>query len=517
MGKVIKFLKIILPILFLSFFTIILRLYKLEELFYFSYDESIPAFVSKRLIEDNHIGLIGGVTPFGFHLTPYFYWFLAFILKLGNFDPIAWGYTSAFISVLTVITIFVIGNNFAGRKTAFIASSIWAFSYLANLYDRRLWALYWGPLIALLTIYSLSKIIAGKRKYIYVLTFVLILGFSADPSNLIFFGLTVVCFLVYKIKIKKDVFIALLIFLLSLLPLVVFDLRHNFANLRPVLNYSKQANIETNSFGKIASDNVLIFPRSFARLMYVFGDGEVSKQYSYCTNYIEEKFSKIPFALVLSAAFVLLWFLYKNLLKKDGKWNLIAATIALYFIGIQLFGTLFKSDVFEHYTSALLPLYALITGKLTKNLPRSVWLAVLALFIFLNLYKLNIAENKIGQGVKKQAINYVQQNTKSVDFSLEALSSCWRYSGFRYLFSAYGREPVKSYVDPNLAYLYRMPVAKIHPNTVAVFVVHDFNLETDNFYKKYALYKSHERQGKLFGNIEVILMDNSSKWFDKVN
>ena len=101
-------------------------------------------------------------------------------------------------------------------------------------------------------------------------------------------------------------------------------------------------------------------------------------------------------------------------------------------------------------------------------------------------------------------------------FSLDSLSTCWKYSGYRYLFAIFGREPVKSYVDPNLAYLYgTTPVAEKHPPTVVTFVINDFVPETEQFYKRYALLKSHEIKSSIFGVIEVIIMDNSSGWFDK--
>src|SRR3990167_9949603 len=143
------------PILILLIATFILRIYKIEELFYFSYDESIPAFVARRLILWQHIPLIGAVTPFNFHLGPYFYWFLALILFLGKLNPIAWGWTSATIAMLTTLMMYTVGANFANKKVGFTAAILWSFSYLANVYDRHLWALYLGPLISLFVIYSL--------------------------------------------------------------------------------------------------------------------------------------------------------------------------------------------------------------------------------------------------------------------------------------------------------------------------------------------------------------------------
>src|SRR3989344_9511891 len=99
------------PILILLIATFIFRIIRIEELFYFTYDESIPAFVARRLILWNHLPLIGGVTPFNFHLGPYFYWFYAIILFFGKLNPLAWGYASAVIAVITTLMIYLVGKS----------------------------------------------------------------------------------------------------------------------------------------------------------------------------------------------------------------------------------------------------------------------------------------------------------------------------------------------------------------------------------------------------------------------
>src|SRR3989344_5203019 len=104
------------PIILLLLFNFIFRIYKLEELFYFSYDEEIPAFVGRNLILFKDISFLGGVTPFGFHLAPYFYWFLAGLLFLGKLNPIIWGYAGAAIAILTTLMMFLVGKEFFGRK-----------------------------------------------------------------------------------------------------------------------------------------------------------------------------------------------------------------------------------------------------------------------------------------------------------------------------------------------------------------------------------------------------------------
>src|SRR3972149_8236127 len=147
------------PIVLLLLLTFFLRIYNIEELFYFSFDEEVRAFVARKLIEFGDISLLGGVTPFGFHLAPYFYWFLAFLLFFGELNPIIWGYAGASIAIATTLMMFLVGKEFFGKRVGFLAASFWTFSYLANVYDRHLWALYWGPLVLLTVIYSLYKIV----------------------------------------------------------------------------------------------------------------------------------------------------------------------------------------------------------------------------------------------------------------------------------------------------------------------------------------------------------------------
>ena len=122
----------------------------------------------------------------------------------------------------------------------------------------------------------------------------------------------------------------------------------------------------------------------------------------------------------------------------------------------------------------------------------------------------------MGLTYKRQAIEYTMREVGNRDFSLDSLSTCWRYGGYRYLFAVFGREPVKSYVDPNLAYLYGpTKVAPEHPETVVAFITHDFVPETNSFYRQYSFLKAHEVENRIFGNIEVVILDNSSGWLDK--
>ena len=357
------------------------------------------------------------------------------------------------------------------------------------------------------------KIIEGNHKFIYLLAVSLAFGIHADPSNLIFVGLTVIVWIFYKIPIRKSTIIAVLIIILSFTPLVVFDLTHNFANTKPLVKYLSQGRTPPGSNPQGFIDNSLYFPRVFARLIYPSGDHQIAKSYSYCPDYASGKLENVPVVFVLAASLILLGFIVTSL-KLPFQFKILSLLIVLHFLGIQLFGTFFRSDIFEHYITGLFGVFLITLAFFVAKLPKKIWLIVLAGFIFFNLQKLFWAKNSMGLTYKRQAIEYTMREVGNRDFSLDSLSSCWRYAGYRYLFAAFGREPVKSYVDPNLAHLYGpTKVAFEHPETVVVFVTHDFVPETDVFYRQYARLKVYEVDNGIFGNIEVIILDNSKKWF----
>jgi len=514
------------PIVLLLLLTFFLRIYNIEELFYFSFDEEVPAFVARKLIEFGDISLLGGVTPFGFHLAPYFYWFLAALLFIGKLNPIIWGYAGAVVATVTTLMMFLVGRDFFNKKVGYLAASFWTFSYLANVYDRHLWALYWGPLIALVVIYSLYKITKGNEKftlslqtksrsanYVYLLGATLAFGIHADPSNLIFIALVAIVWIFYKIPIKKSTVIAVIIIILSFAPIAVFDLTHNFANAKPLIKYFSQGKAHPANNPQGFVDNSLYFSRVFARLIYPSGDHQIAKSYSYCPDYAFGKLKKMPAIPVLIGSLILLGFVARSA-KAPFQFKVISLLVALYYVGIQLFGTVFRSDIFEHYITGLFAIFLIILGFFFAKLPKKIWLVILAGFIFFNLQKLFSTQNSMGLTYKRQVIEYTMQEVGMRDFSLDSLSTCWRYGGYRYLFAVFGREPVKSYLDPNLAYLYGpTKVASEHPQTVVALITHDFVPESDTFYKQYARLKAREVENGIFGNIEVIVLDNSSGWF----
>ena len=218
---------------------IILRLWRLPEVFHFTYDEEVFAFIGKRMFVNGHIPLIGGVTPMHVHLAPYFYWLSGIFLWFSKLNPLGWGYAAVLISCITMILLFVTTQKIYGRTVAIIALFIYCISFYQNVFDRHYWGLVFDGLISVGVMFSIFNIINLKTKYVYLLSLLLAFGINTDPSMIVLILLSIISLFYFKPKINFKIYlIALFIFLFSFLPLVIFDLRHNFYHLKTLWQYS---------------------------------------------------------------------------------------------------------------------------------------------------------------------------------------------------------------------------------------------------------------------------------------
>src|SRR3989339_1905336 len=92
--------------LVLGFF---LRLIYLQEWFHFEFDEEVIAWKLRQFVSFGKPFLIGGGTPFGFHLGPAFYYLSAIPLFFSRLDPIGWGVAAAILGGMTILLVWVVG------------------------------------------------------------------------------------------------------------------------------------------------------------------------------------------------------------------------------------------------------------------------------------------------------------------------------------------------------------------------------------------------------------------------
>lgn len=514
MFKKIKDLKQVLFLIIISIVTVILRLYRLNDLFHFTYDESVFAFIGKRIIVNHHIPLIGGVTPFHVHLSPFFYWLSAVFLFFSKLNPLGWGVFSAIISGFTIMVLYFFVKEAYSTRIAIIASILYSFSLYTNIFDRHYWGLFFNPLISILVLYSLFKISKRKYSFFLLLGAVLGFGFHTDPSTIIFFPLIFLVVWLYKIPLMKNryVKIGLLIFLLSFLPLIIFDLRHNFVNIKGIFQYIPEISGSSGISLMRISDSILYIPRLLSRIILITGKINLAEEYSYCPKYAFGKLTNIPLILLLISGIILIIAVFNKTISKKEKTTKTILNIFLLstLLGLFIYSGLLGRPFFEHYLSTLIPVLiifiALVLDKII-SVSKIFGVLIIAVFIFINLKQLLNVYYGYGFNIESEAVKWTIANTEG-DFALDSLSSCFRYNGYRYLFYLYGKEPTKSYVDQNFFWLYDKPPSQIHPKELIVMVAADYKDNTD-LRSKYLLYKQREIKSKTFGDLEAIIVDNT--------
>lgn len=491
---------------------LLLRLWRLEELFYFTHDEETIVWRVMPLLRDKDIFLLGGVTPFHVHLGPWFYYLSAGILALASLNPIGWGVAAAILGTITTAFTGFVASSFYNRRTGMIASLLYAVSFLMIVFDRHWWPLVFNPLISLIVVYSLAKI--GKKKYQYAipLSVSVAFGIHTDPSLWALALFIPIVWLKYKLSAKnKSIIIGMGFVLASFIPLIAFDVANAGTNIRGLAQYfAETANTRGANVDRFIWTLVYI-PQTLGKLL-VEATTELSELYSYCAQHRWARLENTTPLTTLIAASIFGFFLLRKK-KKAVDW-IIAAYCITVFIGVTVYGTFFGSDLFAHYLATLFPLFLIMTAVAVERIWQRhhlIALGLVSLFIVFNLKSLLGATHEQGWKTKQTAVTWARQELGSEPFALESLGNCFKYNGIRYLFTLTGLEPVLSFVDPNFFWLYATPPQTDYPDTLVVFATPDELSRADA--ARYQEFVSRTKNSHRFDTLEVLIVDNSHRQF----
>jgi 4-amino-4-deoxy-L-arabinose transferase-like glycosyltransferase len=233
------------------------RVYRMEDLLRFYYDQGRDALVIWKLWHEGRPFLIGPVTGLqGIFLGPFYYYLIAPFYLIGGGNPVYPAVFLSFLSMLAVLMLFVLGKEMHSRATGIFAAAIGAFSYYIVLHSR--WLSNPNPILltSLLLLYSMWKIIDRKSKETkgkvasgseslrlgewIIMALMVGLSLQLESASAVFYLPIVVLFIIWqrnKIPNKKILKMSFGIFFLTLLPQILFNFRHenllldNFYNL----------------------------------------------------------------------------------------------------------------------------------------------------------------------------------------------------------------------------------------------------------------------------------------------
>ncbi len=367
-----------------------LRFYRIPETVMFLGDQGRDALLVARMFREYNPVFIGPVTSVGnMYLGPFYYYFMLPFLWLSYPSPLGPAYAVAFFSTITIFLTYLLGKKIFSPITGLLASFFLAFSAEAIDISRFSWNPNLAPLFSLLMIYFSWKAFKKPRNWIVV---ALLFGMIIQLHYLaLLTGATVGLLWLYylivefkkKTKINKKEFlqnnlkicaISLFVFLLTLVPQILFDLKHK--------------GLISNAFLKIFSQEQIFTDKKAGSLYETIT--RFGQNFSSRANHI---LVRVPLgrlmanheAILLLSVFLLLFFnLYWTRSKKQYR-MFLANLIVLIFLLIGILGTaVYQHDLYNHYIAYLYPVtafvYALALGRLLK-INKRLFTPVVVLFI----------------------------------------------------------------------------------------------------------------------------------------
>lgn len=397
-----------------------LRLWNLEHRVLFDFDQETLAWEAKKIIINRDLTLIGmKAGPAEVFIGPGMYYVYALVYFLSQMNPLGANIFAVLMGLLTLTAIFYVAKRLFSFSEGVIAAIIYSFSFTLNIFDRLAWLLAPLVLVSLLIIlFSCLYTERKEKKYLYFLTGLLGFSYHIHFTGLFFF-LIVPFFFWWSKKArlnKVDLLIISLILFFWFSPLIVFDLRHNFLNLKGVLKLFSSSGAAINYGLKLKT----LFRYTLENQARIF-------------------FKNLP-AFSLQLSVVSLAFL--ALLFKRGENDKKIAKLFFLFLIVPVFVFLFYSGhVPEYYFLITFPVHILLFSRMVVYFSRVFsWfkiplLVYLYLFVLINLSQVFLYPLfPYSLGYKKDMVEFIKAHNQGRGFELNYLTEPGVNTGFDYLF-----------------------------------------------------------------------------------
>lgn len=393
-----------------------MRLYLLPERTSFDADQEEIAFKAKEILSGNPV-LLGPKTSLGgFSIGPgftYLWSFFSFFLKG---DPLAGACLSVFLGVSFIIGVYLISEKIFSGKVAWALSLMLAVSINIISWDQIPWAPSLFYLSELLVFYG--AYISDKKEYgLPLVALGLALGLQSHFAVFLILLPVLIYLIIFKPIInKKNIFISVLILFVSYLPILVYDLTHNFINfqrLTTIFSLSQSGNPPTTGklFTTLVSNSVNIVWLNFPGMA--------------------------RYMLFLSAIGFSIW----NIFKDDKFKRVMTLSILLLFIPFIIF-LFYKSNFSEYYLMTAVVPFVFILGRVFWSIKsKFLLLLILSVLTFVNVRNVIYSYKPMNLSAKKQIVHKIVEMGGKDGYGV-SLSTAPGYSfGYSYIFDYYGAAP----------------------------------------------------------------------------
>jgi 4-amino-4-deoxy-L-arabinose transferase-like glycosyltransferase len=328
-------------------------------------DQGRDVVIVRDFLKNGNLFFIGPQTSIGnMYLGPFYYYLIAPSLLIANFNPAGPAIFVALLSVATVYLIYFVSKKWFNPKTAYIAAVLYAISPVAIKYGNFSWNPNIMPFFALLFVYFCL----GNNLILASLAFIVCI--NSHFLSLLLLPLGFIIFLNHYFKnpekhsiFLKNLIIAIVVFVISLTPQVLFDIKHHGQNINSIIIFFTQRQTTVNlKLYKALPQIAPLFNQLSTRLLAGKND---------------------QFGLIVSITLVLLLVVEIYRQVKSKKFNLNFLWITLWLL-IGLTGlALYKQHIYDHYFGFLYPPIFIFFGYLLSRLPKIVsFILLIPLVIF---------------------------------------------------------------------------------------------------------------------------------------
>ena len=416
---------LILIILLCAF---VVRIYNIGTLLNFHYDQGRDALVIWDLIHNGKLFLIGPTTGLaGVFRGPFYYYLIAPFYLIAGGNPVIPVIFLILLSVVAIWLMYYLVSKFQDKQSALIAVILASFSYYLVMASR--WLSNPTPmlLLSMILVLGMYFILKNKQYGWYVIAVVTGLSFfSFGSSGELFYVPAILIFLILNWKDKpnlKTLFISIVLFFVTLSPLLVFDIKHdgilrqgiakNFVEEKsfvlPSVNFLKERtffyydSFSTKLFHSRGKTEVVFL--SFIFLAFIF----------YLPSLYKNKFTRI-ILILLGSPFVGLYF-YQGNNNNFYEYYLTGYYMIYIFLTSLILGKLWKinpqNDIQLRY-------------KFINLLGKTFVIVFLILFLRNNYYPLNFklldksnSPNSLGFVNQLQAVDYISKDSNSSKFNID--------------------------------------------------------------------------------------------------
>jgi len=400
------------------------RTYQLKERMNYAHDGDLYSWIVKDIVVNRHFRLIGQLTSAdGIFIGPGFYYAIIPFMVLVKMDPFGAAFFVTIVGALSIFSYYLVFSRLFNKEIGLISSFLQAVLIAPIYFDRRvvpstptnLWVVWFFYTIVMLSRgnYSVLPLLALLLAAVWHIHIALLPTLIAIPMAVIFSR---------KLPTKKQMIQFLILTIIFSLPLLIFEVRHQFIQTKSLIN-----NFTVNHGG----DSGL---RKWDHV-YQMVSGNAENLFFYPQKFPFDN-RQLFLIIILICPMLLVWKRVVRPIELLSLYTLVA--------GVLLFFTASSSTISEYYFNSIEIVEILIVSGIAYlvykwSLLGKLFVLTLAAVVFIKNFTFFMNEKIYHKGYveRKSAAEFITNDARSKDFPCVAVSyitSPGEDVGFRYFF-----------------------------------------------------------------------------------